>query len=349
MKFTVIGGAIAGPAAAYALSRLGHDVTVYEQAQESDLVSAGIVGIDPSVIAVMRAYGLDPAKDADPIPSKYHIFGERHTWPSPYRYYPWVGVHKMLVNAAIDCGARFVYGTRVEPSEADGDMVIDATGIAGAARDKLPSEYSKRMIYRGPSRRLVGNSFTVFTTGDMSVHPGYAGIAFTTGDAYGQSWWTMYVDRTQVDHWGTIEVPVPPEADDLPRKLRLLVKDTPRVRATPLSHWSVRHAMMSYDGHTLVIGDADGAVAPVTTSGVSLAILEALETPVLITGTPYARRREIACLRRRDYALNLGAMLSRPQIGGFREDVDFNVHETALYGQPLTTSPRRHHEGLFSR
>ncbi len=347
MNITVIGAAIAGPAAAYALAREGHYVTVYEQAQESDLVSAGILGIYPVVWATMRAYGLDPDKNADVVPSEYHIFGEKHSYKSPYKYVPWHGLHKMLVNAGKECGVKYVYGTRVMPGEADGDMVIDATGIAGAARDHLPSEYSGRMIFRGPSKLLAGGEFTVFQSEARSAdNPDrYGAIAFTTSDAYGQSWWTMYADRAHPEHWGTIEVPVPPEAEDLPPKLRRLVMDTPRVRQTPLSHWSVRHAMMN--GNIRTIGDSNGAIAPVTTSGASLAVLEGLETPVLINDTPYAHHRELLRLERRSYALELGAQLSRPQIGGYHEDPDFSEHETAIYGQALPGA-RRHHEGLYS-
>lgn len=350
MKTAIIGGAIAGPSAAFALAREGHDVTVFEQAMPADLVSAGILGIYPVVWETMRSYGLDPDRNADAVPSQYHVFGDKHTYKSPYHYVPWHGLHNMLVGASMECGAKYEYGTRVMPEEAASsfDMVIDATGIAGAARDKLPFEYSHRMIFRGPSRRLAGGEFTVFQSEARSAdNPGmYGAIAFTTSDAYGQSWWTLYADRLHPEHWGTTEVPVPPEADLLPPKLRRLVMDTPRVRATPLSHWSVRHTMMT--GNIRYIGDVNGAIAPVTTSGASCAVLEGLETPVLINDTRYAHKREIACLRRRSYALELGARLSRPQIGGYHEDQDFSEHETAIYGGSPLAGPRRHHEGLYS-
>src|SRR5260370_1051740 len=44
---SVIGGAIAGPAAALRLATLGHEVTVYEQRPADALFSAGILGITP--------------------------------------------------------------------------------------------------------------------------------------------------------------------------------------------------------------------------------------------------------------------------------------------------------------
>jgi 2-polyprenyl-6-methoxyphenol hydroxylase-like FAD-dependent oxidoreductase len=323
----IIGGAIAGPAAGYALARAGHNVTVHEQLMPEDLVSQQILGVDPHVWDIMRAAGLDPERYS--IPNMYHIFGTKHSSRSPYHYVPWLGFHDMLVSAGTAAGVRYIYGSHVRPSDLSADYVIDATGIAGAARDRLPFTYSGRVIYRGRSPMPVHGEFTVFQD---SV------TAFAGGDdKNGQCNWQLYATRPQPAQMRTMPATMPPEADLLPFKLRSIVQSTPDVLVTPLSFWSERPHMRGMTGgmrneRMLMIGDVLGAIAPATTAGASLATLEGLETPVLLAGGPAAAKAEHDCLVRRQYVLTLGATLARPEIGGNHEDPHFVMHEQMIYG-----------------
>jgi hypothetical protein len=318
----IIGGAIAGPAAAYALAKKGYQVTVHEQLMPADLISQQILGMDPHVWDIVRAAGLDP--ESRSIPNVYHIFGTKGTFRSPYRYIPWLGWHDMLVSAGQAAGVRYEFGMHVRPAELSGDYIIDATGIAGAARDKLPFTYSGRVIFRGRSPLPVHGEFTVFQD---SV------TAFAGGDdRQGECNWQLYATRPQPAQMRTLPATVPPEARRLPPKLRSIVQSTPVIVSTPLSFWSERPQMMQPGGRTLMIGDVLGAIAPATTSGAALAVLEGLDAPVLLAGGAAAAEAERTFLKRRQYVLDLGATLARPEIGGNHEDPHFVMHEQMIYG-----------------
>jgi hypothetical protein len=295
---------------------------VFEQLMPEDLVSQQILGMDPHVWDIVRAAGLDP--DSRSIPNVYHIYGTKGSYRSPYHYVPWLGWHDMLVQAGEAAGVRYEYGKHVRPSEATGDYVIDATGIAGAARDKISFTYSGRVIYRGRSPLPVHGEFTVFQD---SV------TAFAGGDdKQGECNWQLYATRPQPAQMRTVPATLPPEADRLPPRLRQIVQSTPAIVVTPLSFWSERPHMMQPCGRMLMIGDVLGAIAPATTSGAALAVLEGLDAPVLLAGGPAAAEAERACMKRREYVLELGATLSRPEIGGNHEDPQFVMHEQMIYG-----------------
>lgn len=327
LNIDVIGGAIAGPAAAYALAREGHNVTVHEQLMRSDLASQQILGMDPHVWDIVRSAGLDP--DSRSIPNVYHIYGTRHSFRSPYHYVPWLGWHDMLVSAGTALGVRYSYGHHVRPEEMTGDYVIDATGIAGAARDRLPFTYSGRVIYRGRSPLPVHGEFTVFQD---SV------TAFAGGDdRQGECNWQLYATRPQPAQMRTVPADMPPEVTRLPPGLRHIVQSTPAVLVTPLSFWSERPHMRGMSGgvrneRMLMIGDVLGAIAPATTSGAALATLEGLACPVLLAGGSQAAKLEREFLARRSFVLALGKTLSRPEIGGNHEDPHFVMHEKMIYG-----------------
>lgn len=318
-QISIIGGAIAGPAAAFKLAQAGYQVTVYEQNQPSDLVSAGVLGIDPHVWGILRASGLDP--DRYTVPNEYHIFGTKHSFKSHYYYVPWRKYHKMLADAGMDAGVRYVFGKRVTPSELPG-QVIDATGIAGAARDHLPFEYTGRVVFRGESGYTVGGEFTVYQ--DKIV-------ASTYSDVDGRCAWTLYCTRPLPEHLRTVPASIPPEVDAMPPKLRRIIRNTTKVVATPTSHWKERNGMR-HDNGIITIGDVNGPIEAVTTSGASLATLEGFEVPTLMQGGPMADERERECLDRRNYVLALGKTLARPEIGGEHEDPHFVMHENMIYG-----------------
>ena len=70
LRIAVVGGGYGGAAAAKALSLLGADVTVYEQAPRIGEVGAGI-GLRPSTMDLFRRIGAFDAIDAVSSPSDY--------------------------------------------------------------------------------------------------------------------------------------------------------------------------------------------------------------------------------------------------------------------------------------
>jgi hypothetical protein len=323
---SVIGGAIAGPAAALRLATLGHEVTVYEQRPEQTLFSAGILGITPGNWTWLR----DASVDVD----RYALDGRDFTdvnmmiqTVSPFRYMTWTGLHRALVEAGKAAGVRYVFEQRITPGDLTGEpMVIEATGVAGAAARKLPHKYSGYTIYRGLSRRFIGASFVTYHETDRQY--------FTAGDTPDGAFWAYFVRRpVEPMSLRTHEVNGPPaEYLGLPPQFRPVVAETAMVAASPLSDWHVPARMLAPGRRYMTIGDVNGPVRPVTTSGANLAVMEGFSVDTLMVTPAYrAQTAERIMLRRREYDLQLGQLLEGPEIGGPMEDAMFSEHHAALF------------------
>src|SRR6476660_2738247 len=70
LKIAIVGAGYGGAAAAKALSLLGADVTVYEQAPQMGEVGAGI-GLRPATMARFRQWGIFDANDKVSTASDY--------------------------------------------------------------------------------------------------------------------------------------------------------------------------------------------------------------------------------------------------------------------------------------
>jgi 2-polyprenyl-6-methoxyphenol hydroxylase-like FAD-dependent oxidoreductase len=318
---TVVGGAITGPAAALKLAQAGHDVTVYERRAEGELFSAGILGITHGVWRTLESHGVDMA----PLTNGFEDFNAGSFTLSPFRYIAWTDLHRALVHAAQDAGARFQWETSVDAWTMPGE-VVEATGVAGAARRMLAHRYSGFTIYRGLSSIQIPDPFVAF-----QMNPsGYFTMGYTPYGAF----WAMFAPRPEPAQLTTSESrTLPPEIAGLPYQLRRVCEATESIAISPMSDWRVPEVMINpgHDGTRVTAGDVNGAVRPVTTSGANLAVLEGFATADLMAGGSKAGRESAKLLARRQYDLDLGAQLMGPEIGGSEQDGMFAEHHHALF------------------
>lgn len=152
-RMAVIGGGIAGMAAAAAFARRGAAIIIHEQAPEIAEIGAGLQ-ISPNGGAVLAALGLqDEARArgirAEAIEPRDALSGRvlgrfDLTRQGPYRFFHRADLLDMLAGAATRSGARVVTGSRVEHVTPDGvlgglphRLVIGADGIHSVARAAL--------------------------------------------------------------------------------------------------------------------------------------------------------------------------------------------------------------------
>lgn len=318
---TVIGGAITGPAAALKLAQAGHAVTVYERRAEQDLFSAGILGITHGVWRDLEKHGVSLA----PLPNQFLDYNAGISTLSPFIYTAWTDLHKGLVSAARDAGVQFTWATSADPASTPGP-VVEATGVAGAARHMLTHHYSGFTIYRGLAPVDIPDPFIAF-----QMDPeGY----FTMGHTPYGAFWAMFAPRPEPAQLTTSESrTLPPEVRSLPYPLKRICEATESIAVSPMSDWRVPPVMVSpgNGGPRVTVGDVNGAVRPVTTSGANLAVLEGFAAATLMHGGRAAGQMSAELLARRQYDLDLGAMLRGPEIGGSEQDGMFAEHHHALF------------------
>jgi 2-polyprenyl-6-methoxyphenol hydroxylase-like FAD-dependent oxidoreductase len=324
---TVVGAGITGPTAALRLALMGYNVTVYEQRPATALFSAGILGITRENWNHLRAFNVPVGRYE--LPNGFTDYDTGITTRSPFRYITWTDLHTALMYTAESLGVRFVYEHAVKAPDTLSALTVDATGIAGAARRKLRSYYSGFVIYRGLSQ--------LDTPHDFSVVRNMPGSYFNVGQTRNGASWAFFVPRPQPASLKTVTVYDPPaEYRELPAEFRDIVAGTPEMIVSVLSDWEVPFTMHTPDYRHFHVGDVNGPVRPVTTSGANLAIIEGLTVQHLIGADAHTvTEYELATLSRRAYDIRLGQALEIPEIGGAATDVSYAQHHRALFpGDP---------------
>lgn len=204
-RIIVAGAGIGGLAAALALARAGHKVTVYEQAPELGEVGAGIM-MTPNASRALRSLGVWDAVERlalKPAATHYRHYqtGDELT---AFRFgpafeqqygYPFLTIHRAdllfaiaegvrsagadivkLDHTLVDCGqtdgqawAKFANG-----DEASADLLVGADGVRSTVRAKIhgvrPVRFSGHVAFRGtvPTDRLS----SVHQTSDTYVWVG---------------------------------------------------------------------------------------------------------------------------------------------------------------------------------
>ena len=317
---TIVGAGIAGPMTALTLARAGHKVTVYEQRESDALYSAGLLGITQENWAMLAANEVNLARE---LPNRrYREYGVGVAM-SPYRWIIWTDLHNTLTRAAMSAGAKFHFRAIANAATMPGDYVIDAGGIVSAAHRGLAREYLGSIIYRGLSDLPTREAFT---TVKLPNKAGFLDIGQTLD---GEAFWAMGVRRPAPEHLATTFTDVPPsEVADLPRQFRRVVMATRQIMVLPQSKWAVADTLHDPAWRHLSLGDANGPVRPITTSGANLALQAGSRVTDLLAGSE-ALAAEL--LRRRAYAIDLGLRLRGPEIGGTLEDPDYARNHAALY------------------
>ena len=165
LKISVIGGGIAGMAAALACAQRGATVTVYEQADALAEVGAGLQ-VGPNGVAVLEALGLrDAASLKVSAPEAVELCelitganiarvpmgGAAVTrWGRPYWQFHRADLLELLVAAAKDAGVSIQLGQRI--TDPGGDIIIAADGVRSATRDHLVGgkvQFTGHVAWRG--------------------------------------------------------------------------------------------------------------------------------------------------------------------------------------------------------
>ena len=204
---------------------------------------------------------------------------------------PWVGLHSALVEAAQSLGVRFTFNRHIsEPRDLDG-TVVDATGVFGASRRRLPHRYSGFTIYRGLSSLRSPYNFATYRPGDGNTY-------LTMGDSPDGASWAYFLPRPEPKHLRTHNSSrLPREVRDLPEEFRTVAEATPTIAVSPMSDWHVPAHMHDGDYRVFTVGDVDGPVRPVTTSGANLAVMEGF-----LRQSPSRRRSDHGANRRARHA-----------------------------------------------
>src|SRR5579859_5317405 len=272
-SIAIIGAGISGPAAALALTNAGHEVTVYESRQASELHSFGVIGITDQNWTMLKVLGMN----AHEYDNSYTVYGGQTTkWDG--HYVEWTNLHNALIDAATLAGAEFRFGTTFDPTDFNAhDFVVIAAGV-GYATKTSHAHYSGYVVYRGLS--LDQTEYAWLSVADPQKRWNFKLARTDNGAA-----WELYSHLPKPRPMGTTTIDsVNPDAyAGLPTEFHHFITNTHTMFRAAISDWDVPETTFA-GWHTVSIGDADGAMRPHTGMGANLGISEALSTPTLFTG-----------------------------------------------------------------
>jgi 2-polyprenyl-6-methoxyphenol hydroxylase-like FAD-dependent oxidoreductase len=278
-RITIIGAGISGPAAALALAKDGHEVTVYEQRQESELRSFGVIGITNENWKELTNMGMR-AREYD---NSYTTYGARsrggyelsvtRKWNG--HYVEWTNLHVALVSAARYAGVKFQFGSKWEAGMDNADYRIMAAGVGYAATNNR-ANYSGYVVYRGLSN--LHTDYAWLSVADAKQRWNFK-LAYTDNGAA----WELYSHLPKPRPMGTTSIDAinPAAYEGLPAEFLPFILDSAEMYRAAISDWDVPESL--FNGTRVIqIGDANGAMRPHTGMGANLGISEALHTPALL-------------------------------------------------------------------
>lgn len=293
-KITIIGAGISGPAAALVLANAGHNVTVFEQRQESDLHSFGVIGITHENWDALVSLGMD----AHEYDNSYTVYGGETTKWSGH-YVEWTNIHTALVDAAKRAGVTFRFGVKWEAGSDNADYRIMAAGVGYAASNNH-ANYSGYVVYRGLSN--LATDYAWLSVADPAKRWNFK-LAYTDNGAA----WELYSHLPKPRPMGTTSIDAlnPAAYDGLPAEFVPFIIDSKEMFRAAISDWDVPESL--FNGTRVIqIGDANGGMRPHTGMGANLGISEALATPALISREMTSAALTDARRVQHDRGINLG-------------------------------------------
>jgi FAD-dependent urate hydroxylase len=310
----VIGGGIAGPAAAIALRRAGIEAAVYEARARTDDGAGVFLTLASNGIDALRTIGAERRALAAGFPTPRIVLragsgkrlGEVRTGVAPpdgatSHTLKRADLYSAMHEEAAAQGIVVEYGKRLvdveqtgdgvravfeDGSNAAGDILLGADGVHSTVR---------RLVHRdAPAPTYVGLvSLGGYTRGvDVDAEPGSYTLIFGKRGFFGyvlphrgEVWWFANVPRADEPARGETEAVTPGEwrrtlselyAEDAGPAVRLVqATETAEIMtATPVH--SIPHLPVWHDGRMVVIGDAAHAPTPTSGQGASLSIEDAV-------------------------------------------------------------------------
>lgn len=303
MDAVIVGGGVAGAAAAIALCRIGADVTVYEAHQDP----AGTVGAFVS-LAANGLRGLDALGCLAQCQDAGFAVLRQRMWSSGGKLLgdvprgrraddPRLSVTLMradLVGAlraeAARSGARVITGARVTSPDDQrlrgADLVVGADGIFSAVRGVLDPRapeprYAGLFTVSGVSERPAGSGFADPGTFNMTFGRRATFIAITAPD--GGIWWSAQIPSATAPDPRTVSI------DDLAAlfatepHVAAILESARRPITGTLNHVMAR-VLRRHDDRTVLVGDAAHPVG--AGQGASMAIEDAVVLAGTLARTP---------------------------------------------------------------
>ena len=283
--FSIIGGGIAGLAAAIAVAKANRTVAIYERSKAFDPVGAGLQ-LGPNAVRALKKLDIwDHVKPFTSSPPAIHIrdgksgrllkelkldaqfearFGE------PYRVAHRADLHQALLVAAAKSDSIKIHLDE-ELAMADwrsSGSVIGADGIWSASRENLFPDSSAIIstdtIYRGlePLQNVTGIAMECV---NLWLFPGGHVVHYPVGRDAKLNLVVVTQGKPPLDHF----------ANAAPQLLQLLQQtktwtNWPAAYVRPLKNWSV-------GPHALLIGDAAHGTLPYLAQGAAMALEDAAE------------------------------------------------------------------------
>ena len=296
---TVIGAGIAGPAAAIALARQGHQVDVYERRGRGDLWSAGTVAVTTENFARLSRLGMDVTR-LPHLPAGAPAFTEycttdcdlkaqpqqtldRDEWTTQFNIVRWVDMHDALVSYGEQLGVNYHWRSNGDSPETA--INVHAQGVK-YAHHHSSFDYAGYSVFRGVIQAEPRPDF-----GWFSVRHQEKEFTLNVGQALpGEFSWMFYLREpdapmdTEYLQAGSKRLTMVQEAASrllIPHTAGL-IHATGQIQATPVGDWKVPE-MASWNGRDyggqgthFDIGDGIVPVRPHTTMGANLGIKWAL-------------------------------------------------------------------------
>ncbi len=315
MRAIVVGGGVAGSAAAIALRRIGADVTVYEAYDDPAGHVGSYVSLAVNGLRALEALGCLPRVQSAGFPvarqrmwsGRGKLLGDVARGRRPEDALHSVTLMRAdlvsaLRTAALESGARIVTGQRLDgacdPRTADADLVVGADGIWSATRQTLDPA-APQPVYAG----LYSVSGASGTVPPGLPRDGFNWIFARHGVFIflpvpdGTVWWTAQV--------ATPETPPDPSAIGLGELTRLfstepqataVLRAATAVRAANLGH-VLKPVTRRHRDRIVLIGDAAHPVG--AGQGASIALEDAvILARHLAAATPDATPQALAAFDR---------------------------------------------------
>lgn len=295
--FLVVGGGIAGLSAALVLARLGHAVTVVEQAIELSEVGAGIQ-LGPNAMRILESWNLGKAlRDKGFEPESLIVRDGRNdqlltsrrlnettvAFGAPYLTIRRADLQRELYNAALGAGVDFQLGRRFEGADSLGyDAVLACDGLHSRLREQVlgttrhggQPRATGHTAYRALLNELTCPAELQLASVQVWLDADQHVVVYPVG---GKSW-NVVIAQSKSPDLSTIESP-------LLRKLMTAVLACGGFSEWPL--WD-RAPLLSPNcyvkDHIALLGDAAHPMRPYLAQGAAMAIEDAQALGLAIQG-----------------------------------------------------------------